>query len=88
MADILSLQIGIKQAGRDAREQQYLMRVVLSSGWDDNQNGGKLCLYHNPGRKDNKDSGEQVTLVAPAGDTLVIFDSRMEHEVMPSFADR
>ena len=68
------------------------MCMLLCSGWDDNLNGGKLCLYHKPGGKDSgkdgRNCGEQVTLVAPAGDTLVVFDSHMEHEVMPSFADR
>ena len=69
--------------------------ILLSSGWDNNLNGGKLCLYHKAGGKDSKaggkdsgNCGEQVTLVAPAGDTVVVFDSHMEHEVMPSFADR
>ena len=64
------------------------MHPLLSSGWDDNINGGKLCLYHKSSGKDGGTSGEQVTLVAPAGDTLVVFDSYMEHEVMPTFADR
>lgn len=64
------------------------MCILLSSGWDENLNGGKLCLYHKSGGKDDRICKEQVTLVAPAGDTLVVFDSHMEHEVMPSFADR
>ena len=68
--------------------QSSQMCILLSSGWDDNLNGGKLCLYHKSGGKDDGICGEQVTLVAPAGDTLVVFDSHMEHEVMPSFADR
>ena len=61
---------------------------LLSSDWDDDINGGKLCLYHKRGEKDRETCGEQVTLVAPAGDSLVVFDSHMEHEVMPTFADR
>ena len=51
-------------------------------------NGGKLCLYHKPTSSGSRRQGEQATLVAPAGDTLVVFDSRMEHEVLPTFADR
>ncbi len=63
--------------------------------WDSKLNGGQLCLYHKPTGDQGQACGDQgqacgdqATLVAPAGDTLVIFDSHMEHEVFPSFADR
>ena len=64
--------------------------ILVDAGWDEKLNGGKLCLYHSPtaGQDKNSMQGEQATLVTPAGDTLVVFDSRMEHEVLPSFADR
>jgi len=76
--------------------------VLSDVDWDSKLNGGQLCLYHKPkgdqgeacGDQDKacgdqgQACGEQATLVAPAGDTLVIFDSHMEHEVFPSFADR
>ena len=62
--------------------------IFMLSGWDSNLNGGKLCLYHRPTTNASKGGGEQVTLVAPVGDTLAVFDSHMEHEVLPSFADR
>ena len=76
------------QPGRVRKSELYKMYDMLPSGWDDDLYGGKLCLYHNPGGKGSGNCGEQVTLVAPVGDTLVVFDSRIEHEVMPSFADR
>ncbi|KAL0023769.1 hypothetical protein WJX77_003977 [Trebouxia sp. C0004] len=74
----------------------------LNPDWDSTLNGGQLCLYCKPtgdqGKAcgdqgqacgdQGKACGEQATLVAPAGDTLVIFDSHMEHEVFPSFANR
>ena len=41
-----------------------------------------------PTAASDSSQGEQATLIAPAGDTLVVFDSRLEHEVLPSFADR
>ena len=63
--------------------------------WDSKLDGGQLCLYHKPTGDQIqacgdqvKACGEQATVVAPTGDTLVIFDSHMEHEVFPSFADR
>lgn len=56
--------------------------------WDSKLSGGQLCLYHMPTGHQGKACGEQATLVSPAGDTLVIFDSHMEHEVFPSYADR
>jgi len=50
---------------------------------------GKACGEQGKACGDQgKACGEQATLVAPAGDTLVIFDSHTEHEVFPSFADR
>lgn len=61
--------------------------VLLNSGWDNNLNGGKLCLYDKSNKKDSS-GAELAQLVAPAGDTLVVFDSHVEHEVLPSFADR
>ncbi|KAA6427899.1 MAG: c transferase [Trebouxia sp. A1-2] len=60
----------------------------LNPDWDSKLHGGQLCLYHKPTGDQGQACGEQATLVAPAGDTLVIFDSHMEHEVFPSFADR
>ncbi|KAL0054937.1 hypothetical protein WJX82_004792 [Trebouxia sp. C0006] len=67
----------------------------LNPDWDSKLNGGQLCLYHKPTGDQGQACGDQgqacrdqATLVAPAGDTLVIFDSHMEHEVFPSFADR
>ena len=62
--------------------------VVVMPDWDIKLNGGQLCLYHEPTGNQSSACGQQVTLVPPAGDTLVIFDSHVEHEVMPSFADR
>lgn len=60
----------------------------LNPDWDSKLNGGQLCLYHKSTGDQSSASGQQVTLVPPAGDTLVIFDSHVEHEVLPSFADR
>ena len=64
--------------------------IPVVADWDEKLNGGKLCLYHRLPTGQDKDNmqGEQAILVTPAGDTLVVFDSRMEHEVLPSFADR
>lgn len=69
--------------------------VLFAVDWDSKLNGGQLCLYHKPTGDQGKACGDQgqacgdqATVVAPAGDTLVIFDSHMEHEVFPSFADR
>ena len=61
--------------------------VLLFSGWNNNLNGGKLCLYDKSNKKDST-CAERAQLVVPAGDTLVVFDSHVEHEVLPSFADR
>jgi hypothetical protein len=62
--------------------------VLSDVDWDSKLSGGQLCLYHMPTGRQGKACGEQATLVSPAGDTLVIFDSHMEHEVFPSYADR
>lgn len=62
--------------------------VVADAGWDEKLDGGKLCLYHTTTAEHNSQKAEQATLVTPVGDTLAMFNSRMEHEVLPSFADR
>lgn len=61
------------------------MHTLLSTGWDDRINGSKLCPYHKPAGKNGRTRGEEVT---PAGNTLVVFNSYMEQEVMPTLADR
>ena len=58
------------------------MHILLSSGWDDNINGGKLCLFNKPGEKIGGTIGDTC------GDTLVVFDSYIECGLMPTFADR
>lgn len=62
--------------------------VVYVLDWDSKLSGGQLCLYQKSSGNQSSTCGQQVTLVPPVGDTLVIFDSHVEHEVLPSFADR
>ena len=69
-------------------QQMPACPVVLVLDWDSKLSGGQLCLYHKSSENQSSACGQQVTLVPPAGDTLVIFDSHVEHEVLPSFADR
>ena len=74
----------IPQAGKTMKITAFL----TDADWDEKLNGGKLCLYHKQAAGTDSMQGEQASLITPAADTLVAFDSRLEHEVLPSFADR
>lgn len=58
--------------------------------WDTSERGGALRMYMGAECDDEEGvTAEQVIDVAPAGGTLVLFDSRVIlHEVMPTFSQR
>jgi len=58
--------------------------------WDTREHGGALRLYMGADSDDEVGAtASQVIDVAPAGGTLVVFDSRVVlHEVMPTFSRR
>jgi Rps23 Pro-64 3,4-dihydroxylase Tpa1-like proline 4-hydroxylase len=54
--------------------------------------GGQLALYNTqhsgPLRGCGYSAGEPATLVAPLAGRLLVFESRLEHEVLPSHGRR
>lgn len=73
--------------------------LYLNPGWDPATNGGQLCIYHladrwRPGLKLDRESspgyaaGEPAMVVAPIGNRLVIFESNIPHEVLPTNTPR
>ncbi|BDA44136.1 probable Egl nine homolog 3 at N-terminal half [Coccomyxa sp. Obi] len=73
--------------------------LYLNPGWDPATNGGQLCIYHlahkwRPGMKLDRQSspgyaaGEPAMVVAPIGNRLVVFESNIPHEVLPTSAPR
>ena len=49
------------------------------------EHGGQLCLYPHPNSGNEVDN---AVLIGPHGGRLVLFQSNIEHEVLPSFANR
>ncbi|CAL8470118.1 g9660 [Coccomyxa elongata] len=73
--------------------------LYLNPGWDPATNGGQLCIYHmahrwRSGLKLDRESspgyaaGEPALVVAPIGNRLVVFESNIPHEVLPTNAPR
>ena len=61
--------------------RQLTMICYLNPDWSE-EDAGNLCIYSN-----NKGGGNG-TSIAPQGGRLVVFDSGLEHQVLPTLADR
>eukprot|EP00887_Chlorella_sp_A99_P005631 scaffold1.g5631.t1 len=73
---------------------------LTSPGWDPTHDGGALCVYGHHGApadaaaagdaalRTGLDDGLPGTVVAPLPGRLVVFDSRLVHEVLPTHAER
>eukprot|EP00877_Chromochloris_zofingiensis_P015121 jgi/Chrzof1/9863/Cz04g18220.t1 len=66
--------------------------LYLNQSWHVQTDGGALVLYNGaymgPLLGAGVTAGEPAVTIAPLGGRLVVFDSRLDHEVLPAFASR
>ena len=75
--------------------------VYLNPEWDAQVDGGQLLVYSGKRlaraeqqqqqqheEEDEEEAAERARAVAPRGGSIVVFDSGLEHEVLPCFAPR
>ena len=63
--------------GEPLRNSISLLLYLTPEDWCDDD-GGALCIY------ETEEGGTTPRLVTPVGGTLVVYDSTMEHEVLPT----
>ena len=82
--------IGYLQAAMYRRRCVTAIVYLNDEDWDASKHGGELRVYMGADIDDEKGgSAEWVIDVAPAGGTVVVFDSRVIlHEVLPTSARR
>ncbi|GMH32289.1 hypothetical protein BSKO_00123 [Bryopsis sp. KO-2023] len=57
----------------------------LNQNWDPQMHGGQLCLYH---EESSTPGVDPCVLISPTAGRFVVFQSEMEHEVLPAFETR
>ena len=68
--------------GEPVRNSISLLLYLTPADWTEDD-GGALCVYETAGG-----GGARPRLVLPVGGTLVVYDSTMEHEVLPTRRER